>query len=131
METMMAEMNQQMLLISPGVQLWMNWMMICLGLSVLFAYKYNSARYIMGGFLLTIPAAMVIFYLFGSVHLFGIPHLLIWTPLVWFVYRADIKTNRIKAKSVYGVWLRLAVLTMSISLVFDFRDVVLIILGAN
>jgi hypothetical protein len=62
----------------------------------------------------------------GYVKLLGLPHIIVWTPLVWFLFR-QIKRNDMP------IWPRrimLAVLSVFVvSLAFDYVDVVRYVLG--
>lgn len=122
-------MNTQMANLPNPVQMWMNWMMLIFLSSILFAWKYKTARWAIISFLLTMPLAMYIFYLTNTVHLIGIAHIIVWLPLLIFVYRVDIKSGSLKKISPHGIWAILLVTTIAISLVFDVRDIVLVATG--
>ena len=130
----MAEINSQMAALSPVVQIWVNWMMLVLILSVFFVRRHRPARFVFLAFLVTMPVAMTIFYFFRNVHLFALAHILIWTPLLIYLVKHRKSERKQKAQRVgtgrpYDIWQILLIGTLSISLVFDIRDVFLVLMG--
>jgi hypothetical protein len=113
----------------PLVGYWMNWMMLVFALSVLFAWKHKAARWVIAAFVLTIPFALFIFGRSGEVDMIGLAHIIVWSPLAYYLIQKEIRTKKFKAKSCYGVWLILLVATILISLVFDVRDVAMVLMG--
>jgi len=114
---------------TPAVQIWMYWMMLVFAISLLFVWKYKAARIVLVSFILTMPVALLIFNLSKSVHLIGIAHLIIWGPLAFFLIKYELKRSSFSFKSAYGVWVMLLLGTIAISLVFDIRDIILVMLG--
>jgi len=114
---------------SPAVQMWMNWMFIVFATSIAFVWKYNSARVVLVAFILSLPGAILVFNLTNTVHLIGIVHLLIWGPLAVYLVIVDLKSSSFKFASIYGVWITLLIGTIVVSLVFDVRDIILVLLG--
>jgi len=110
---------------SPVVQAWMNWMVLIFLLSLLFVWKRVGARYTIAAFVLGAIAALVIFKMSGDPHLLGVSHILFWLPLLWIIYKVDISKPGFNWKTPYGIWLALLMVTIVISLVFDFRDLAL------
>lgn len=116
---------------SPLVQQWMNWMFIIFALSLLFVWKKAGARYALAAFVLGAICGVIIFKLTNDPWLLGISHILFWLPLIWILYRVDFSKPGFNWKTPYGVWLALLIATIVISLVFDFRDVAMVLLGAR
>ena len=116
---------------SPAVQMWMNWMFIVFATSIAFVWKYNSARIVLVAFILTLPGAMLVYSLTNSVHLIGIAHLLIWGPLAVYLVIRDLKSASFRFGSIYGIWIILLLGTIVVSLVFDVRDIILVLLGTK
>jgi len=114
---------------TPGVKMWMNWMLFIFLLSIVFVWKHVAARYVLGAFFLTVPIAILVFNLTQSAHLIGISHILLWGPLAYFLFRREVKAVSFKPASPYGVWLILLLCTITISLVFDVRDIALVMQG--
>ena len=103
------------------VQWWMNWMGIVLFLgSLVFAFVGVEARWLLLAMFLTIPATFLIGYAVGWNNLWGITHLILWTPVAIYMAR---RFSQIEVKSIYGIWYVLALATLWISLIFDVKDV--------
>ena len=114
---------------TPSVQLWMNWMSLMFMLSLVFVWKKVGARFVLAAVVLGLICAVVIFKLTGDPWLLGISHILFWMPLLWILYRVDISKPGFSWKTPYGVWLAVLMVTIVVSLVFDFRDVAMVLLG--
>ncbi len=129
MEEIFNSMNTQMSILPNLVQIWMNWMMLIFLCSIIFVWKYRTARWVLAAFLLSMPMAMFIYYLTNTIHLLGIVHVIIWLPLLIFLYRTDFKSESFKKFSPYGIWIILLATTIVISLIFDVRDIFLVSIG--
>ena len=129
MEEIFNSMNTQMSNLPNPVQIWMNWMMLIFLCSIIFVWKYRTARWVLAAFLLSMPMAMFIYYLTNTIHLLGIVHVIIWLPLLIFLYRTDFKSESFKKFSPYGIWIILLATTIVISLIFDVRDIFLVSIG--
>jgi len=130
--SMMTEINTQMSALSTPVQIWVNWMMLVLLLSVFFIRKHRPARFVFLAFLITMPAAMAIFYFAHNVHLFALAHIMVWTPLLVYLIRirkSEGLKRLIKIRGPYELWQTLLMSTLFISLIFDVRDVFLVLIG--
>ncbi len=128
----MQEMNLAIQLLveqNPLIGYWSNWMMIVMVSSLFFSWHHKSARVV----LLSLPVLMflawLVFYQSSDVHLIGVSHLMLWPFLCYYLIKKEILRKGFQKKSLYGVWVILLVLTMLISLVFDIRDVALVIMG--
>ena len=111
------------------VQTWMNWMVGIFLASIFFVFHKTSAKYIFITIVLTLASALVIFHYTKNIHLFSIPHFLIWAPLAYYLSKYEILSGRQKLVSLYGIYLVLLLLTIFTSLVFDTKDMFLIIQG--
>ncbi len=131
MQELMSTMNAQMEVLPPLVQQWMNWMMLVFVLSLLFVWKRKPPRYVFLSFVLTMPVGMLVFYITGTVHLLGIAHLVVWGPLFYYLYKVEIKPQGLAINSIYAIWLLLLMTTIAISLIFDIRDIALVMAGAK
>ncbi|TNE58920.1 MAG: hypothetical protein EP340_03965 [Alphaproteobacteria bacterium] len=107
---------------SATVTLWINWMMVIFLSSVLFAWKHPAARYALIVIFLTIPAAVVLYTLSGKIHLIGLAHIILWTPLFYYLLTREIRGSNFNLRTPFGVWAVLLTATIFISLVFDVRD---------
>jgi hypothetical protein len=59
----------------------------------------------------------------------GIVHLLLWSPILIYIMRVEFKSDDFKLKSPYGVWTILLMVTIVISLLFDIRDLIIVMMG--
>ena len=128
-EEMMAALMSET---TPAVQLWMNWMGLVLLASVIFMWKYRPARWVFAAMIATFICVMVIWKLTENVHLFGIAHLLFWTPLaiyLWKTVLSPVARTDTRAYRIFFIWVILLVATIVISLVFDVRDIYLVFTG--
>ncbi|NNE37293.1 MAG: hypothetical protein HKN08_03225 [Gammaproteobacteria bacterium] len=125
----MNNMNAQMAELPNWVQLWMNWMMFIFVLSIVFVWKHKGARWTLASIILSMPVAILVFHLSNTIHLLGIVHLLLWTPLLIYMVLKEIKSEGFKFQSPYGVWAILLTATIAISLLFDIRDIILVAMG--
>lgn len=125
----MNNVNTQMAELPSWVQIWMNWMMVVFLASILFVWKYKGARWVALSFILSMPLGMLVFYLSNTVHLLGIVHILLWTPILAYMILKEFKSDGFTFTSPYGVWVILLMSTIAISLVFDIRDIALISTG--
>ena len=116
---------------TPAVTMWINWMMVVFLLSIVFVWKHKPARLVLVAIILTGPLGFLVWSLTGKVHLIGIAHLLLWAPLAIYLYLRVISLEEFKIKSAYGVWVCLLMTTILISLIFDVRDIFLVLSGAK
>ena len=109
------------------VQLWMYWMLAVLGVgSLVFSFFRSEARWLLLAFFLSIVAAMGFGMTVGWNKLWGVTHLVFWTPVVVYYIR---RWPLVEKKSVFGVWFVAATATMIVSLVFDAKDFVEYLMG--
>jgi len=114
---------------TPEVQIWMNWMMAIFMTSLIFVWKYKSARIVFAAFVLTVPIAMVVSNISKSAHLIGIAHIILWGPLAYYLIKKVVLNPSFEKISFFGVWVYLLLATISISIVFDIRDITLVFMG--
>lgn len=126
----MEEMTQAINAVtSPAVQIWMNWMLFIFVVSILFVWKHVAARLALLAFVLSAVLGLVIFNYTKQPHLIGVSHLILWTPLAIYLVAKVIKAKNFKARSPYGIWVLLLVATIVVSLVFDIKDVAMVLMG--
>ena len=96
--------------------------------SEIFFWKYKSARIVLASFILTLPIAILIFSISNSAHLIGIAHIIVWGPLAFYLINSDLKRSSFQRRSPYGIWIILLLGTIAVSIVFDVRDITLVLL---
>ena len=112
------------------VQYWNYFMVFCIVLVPLSLLIWKQSRLaaviIVAASLLAGVGVFRIFGALGYVKLLGLPHIIVWTPLVWFLLQ-QIKRNDMP------VWPRRIMLVVLavfvVSLMFDYVDVVRYVLG--
>ena len=119
---------------SDGVKLWRNWMGVIFYPSILFVWKSWAARFALISFLLTMVFGIGIWMMTKNIHLLGLPHLVLWIPLAVFVFRRVLTHSTATSGNYSGFlalahygWAALLFATIAISLVFDVRDVALVL----
>ena len=126
---MIENFNAQMEVLPAGVHVWMNWMLVMFMSSLLFVWRYVAARYVLGTYLLSMAIGMGVFYIWPNVHLLGVAHLIAWTPLLVFLLKKEVRFREMSFKRLYDMWLMLLSATITISLIFDIRDIILLATG--
>ncbi len=127
MEALQAQIDAQMAALGTPVELWVNWMMIIFISSILFVWKNKEARWALAALLVTLPTALLIFKLWGNVHLFALAHLLWWTPLLVYLIKSFQRQEKFKHWGALRLWHHLLCATIVVSLLFDVRDVYLVV----
>ena len=109
------------------VRLWMMWMTLVLGLGALvFSFVRAEARWLLLAMVAAMVSTMALGMAVGWNKLWGIVHLVFWTPVAVYYIR---RWPAVEKKSVFGVWFVLALATMIVSLVFDAKDLVEYLMG--
>jgi hypothetical protein len=112
------------------VQYWNYFMVFCIVVLPVSLLIWRQSRFtaviIVAASLLAGVGVFKIFDSLGYVKLLGLPHIIVWTPLVWYLLR-QIKRNDMP------VWpRRILLLVLSVflvSLAFDYVDVARYVLG--
>jgi asparagine N-glycosylation enzyme membrane subunit Stt3 len=114
------------------VQYWNYFMVFCIVLVPLSLLIWKQSRFtsviVVAASLLAGVGVFRIFDALGYVKLLGLPHVIVWTPLVWFLFR-QIKRNDMPVWPRRIILLVLAVFLVSLS--FDYVDVLRYVLGEN
>jgi len=113
----------QILLLPDAVQIWMRWLNIVFLLGVFFVRTHKTARWALVAYVISFPLAAPIFYFTRDVSMLGVPHLLFWAPLLLYIFSVEYRNAAFRLLSLYGVWIVLLSLTITISIVFDAKAV--------
>ena len=113
----------------PMLGWWLHWMIIIVFLSIVFVWKHKAARWTLLSMVGVFPTAMLIYKLTGNINLVGISHLIFWIPLWLYLWQNEVKKAPCPPKSIYGAWIMLLFATISVSLVFDVYDVLMVSMG--
>ncbi len=117
---------------NTATKIWMNWMGLVLFASVIFMWRRAPARFVFVAMLATLAAVLYIWHLTQNVHLFGVAHILIWFPLAVYLWSAVLtKKGQEKYRQYrpFYIWICLLMVTIIISLIFDVRDIYLVMMG--
>lgn len=119
--------------LSPAVQIWTNWMMLVFMASVFFLRHHREARLALAAFVGTMVFAMCTFLVWRNVHLFALAHIVFWSPLLTYMVRCRLNDQHsdLEKSKAFLVWSFALMVTMSVSLVFDVRDVYLVVTGVK
>jgi len=136
MEGMQAALDAGM---TPAVKIWVNWMMIVFFASIIFIWKYWTARWALIAILITLPIGVLIFQQTQNIHLIGIAHIIAWLPLAVYIWKTTLsKTAKASAPDnpslyhrAFFFWACLLFATIVISLLFDVRDIFLVLTGGK
>lgn len=119
---------------SDAVKLWMNWMMLVFAASLIFMWKFKPARWVFAAFLATGFVGFGIWSATQNIHLLGLAHLLLWLPLAVYLWKTVLSSAAKPAwanNKIFFFWICLLFLTIIISLVFDVRDIFLVLTGVK
>ncbi len=113
-----------------AIQLWLVWMTFAAFVGPGLLLRYVSARR-EGTVILASNSVLGILGVFwysqvGYTRILGLPHILFWIPLLTYLYPR--RKNLTSPSPVYGIT-TLLVLTIVVSLAFDFTDVIRYMLG--
>ncbi len=104
------------------VKFWLMFMGACFAAGLLFVWRHAIARWVVGGFLLTILCVMFALPALGLPPLSGLLallHLILWSPGLYLL----LKHRPFLAKlSPFSVWSGVMTFVIVVSFVFDIRD---------
>jgi len=105
---------------------WVHWLLIINLSSIIFIWKHVEARYVLGAMLFNLPLIMYLFDTFGWVRILGLSHIIVWTPLLIYLW---LRRENIKLKTSFGVYITTLFFTDAFSLVIDYIDLVRYFVG--
>ena len=110
------------------VQYWMDIMVVVLGVfAVPFSFVRVEARWILAGFLAGAGTLMALYSQIGYSRLLGLAHVIFWTPVLVYLVRRHGQWR--VGQTLSGKWIVLSVMVLTVSLAFDYTDVIRWILG--
>lgn len=107
------------------VQVWVNFLGLVNFSSVLFVRRSRLALYVLVAITLAVISLIYLHSQFGYVRLLGLPHVILWTPMLIYFWKIvpGMETSLLKK------YLYLLMATNFISLLFDYVDVARYFLG--
>jgi len=100
-------------------KIWVNALVI-INLLAIFFIKKREAQYALAVMLFNMVIMTTMAATFGFTKILGAGHIL-WVFLLIYLYR---RYKKISVKTLYGKWIRLFMIVVSISLVIDIIDVI-------
>ncbi len=127
---------------TPVVQIWMRWMAVMFLLALVFVKNHAQARRTLLALIGTVSGGYILWTMTENVHLLGIVHILIWFPLAVYLWittlsktarnhddKADIDQYYTIKYKAFFYWVCLLFGTIVVCLVFDLRDIMLVMTG--
>ena len=108
------------------LQIWVYWMVITNLAGILFVRGRVEARWVVGAFLVNGVFMSWLNDTQGFTRLLGLSHVIFWTPLAVYLVR---HLPSIEARTPFGMWIRVLLITIAVSLVIDYIDVARYLLG--
>ena len=114
---------------------WINWIGVINIAAVVFFARWREGRlrfghieavYILAALVAVIVAIEILFRQFGYTRILGLSHVLIWTPLAIYLWR---RLSLHPRNTVFGIYLRVLLVTIVVALAFDYADVVRFLTG--
>ena len=104
------------------IRIWLMFLLAVFALGLLFVWRRVEARWVVGGFLATIPATMLLTGPLGAAPLsglFALMHVVFWSPALYILL-----TRRpfLHEKSLYGLWSAAITAVIIFSFIFDIPD---------
>lgn len=109
------------------VQIWLNILVGVLALAFPFAIVSKEARWTVLGLVLGAAAVLGLYAHFGYSRILGLGHIVFWTPLL--IYLIARRAHWRVGSTWAGKWIVAVVTILTISLVFDYVDVIRWLLG--
>lgn len=106
---------------------WVNFMGVIIMLAIPFSITRVEARWTLFAMILNVIFMMWLYSQVGYVRLLGLPHVVLWTPLAFYLWQ---RRDRWQVRTTLGgKWIVALFTIMVISLVMDYADVVRYLLG--
>jgi len=105
--------------------IWVGWLGLVNMASVAF-WREIEARWVFAAFVAAFVLMAVLFESKGYSRLLGLPHVIVWTPLLIYLYR---RLSKVIGPRLFETWLRVLLATNGVSLVIDYVDVLRYLLG--
>ena len=109
------------------IYVWLNFLSIVLMASVFFVTSRREARWVLISFAFVFPTMILFYSHFGMQKILGIVHVVYWTPLLIWLWRR--RSTWQVSETLSGKWIALAFAVITVSLAFDYTDVIRWLLG--
>lgn len=106
------------------VQLWMRWLNIVFLLGLIFVRSHIEARWALAIYAVSIPIGFLAFYFVRDIRVTGLPHIILWVPLLAYLIHAASNDPGFRLISLYAIWLFLLGVTICVSFFLDIKGVI-------
>lgn len=103
-----------------GVRAWLTWM-FAINASAVFFLRHIPARWVLAAVPVNMLAMQLLLRFFGRGHHLSLPHVLLWTPLLIYLY---CRRQELLAQPMTRLWLMALFATDAVSLLFDYSSVI-------
>lgn len=103
------------------VQLWMRWLNIVFLLGLFFVANHAEARWSLVAYLAAFPIGFLAFYFVRDIRMTGLPHILLWAPLLIYLIGAILSDPTFEMISLFGLWVSLLIATITVSVLLDIK----------
>ena len=110
----------------PLLQAWVYWMMVLNTASILFVFHRVEARWVLAAWVVNIVFMSFLYETYGYTRILGLSHILIWTPLLAYLWH---RRGHFSAGTWTGRYFIVLGATILVSLIFDYVDLVRYFLG--
>ena len=112
---------------TPLVQAWLNFMTLVLVVGGgVFMFSHTTALLVFLSAIASLIAAIFLFGRFKNIYVLGVTHIPLWGPLVAYIFATEFAGGA-DFSQIYTIWLAVASLVMVTSLIFDVRDLYLVL----
>ena len=112
---------------TPLVRAWLNFMTLVLVVGgAVFMFDHTAALLVFMSAIASLLAAIFLFRKFQNIYVLGATHIPLWGPLVGYIFITEF-TGGADFSQPYAIWLVTASLVMVVSLIFDVRDLYLVL----
>ncbi|MGH1356747.1 MAG: hypothetical protein ACRBBS_16940 [Thalassovita sp.] len=112
---------------TPLVRAWLNFMTLVLVVGgAVFMFSHTAALLVFLSAIASLLVAIVLFGMFQNIYVLGATHIPLWRPLVAYILATEFSGGA-DFSQPYTVWLAVASLVMVASLIFDMRDLYLVL----
>lgn len=109
------------------LQIWVAWLIV-INSAAIFFVRRRPARVALAAWLVNAVLMTMLAELNAYNRLLGISHVLLWTPLVIYLYRL-MRAGELAGPALFDRWARSLFLTNLVSLVVDYVDVARYLMG--
>lgn len=112
---------------TPAVRAWLNFMtLVLVVVGAMFMFNHTPALLVFLSAIASLFAAIFLFGMFNNIYVLGATHIPLWGPLVAYILATEFAGGA-DFSQPYTIWLATASQVMVISLIFDVRDLYLVL----